>query len=156
LAAVSYAASNIMATVFDREQVKGVEGRALSSLEVTFLGSIVALIAAPVIAVLLQVPMALDSIVAVSPMTALAFLFWAALAGTLSLPANNLLISAFNKTSNPALVSSMDALVIVFALAPDLLWHGAPISSLIGIKGVGLVLILLGGVWATYRDAKHS
>ena len=63
LAAVSYAASNIMATVFEREQVRGVEGRALSSLELTFLGSIVALIVAPVIAVLLQVSVAPDSIV---------------------------------------------------------------------------------------------
>jgi hypothetical protein len=67
-----------------------------------------------------------------------------------------LLISAFNKTSNPALVSSMDALVMVFALVPDLLWHGIPASSLIGTKGVGLALILAGGVWATYRDGKHS
>ncbi|CAN5337186.1 hypothetical protein BH24CHL10_BH24CHL10_02390 [soil metagenome] len=67
-----------------------------------------------------------------------------------------MLISAFDKTSNPALVSSMDALVIVFALAPDLLWHGTPASSLIGTKGIGLALILGGGAWAIYRDARHS
>ena len=156
MAAVSFAASNIMVTVFKREKVQGVEGRALGSLEVTFLGSIVALIVAPVIAVLLQVSMAPDSIVSVQPTAALAFLFWAVLAGTLSLPANTLLISAFDKTSNPALVSSMDALVMVFALVPDLLWHGTPASSLIGTKGIGLALILGGGVWAIYRDAKHS
>ena len=62
MAAISFAASNIMATVFEREKVRGVEGRALSSLEITYLGSIVALIVAPVIAVLLQVPMTSDSI----------------------------------------------------------------------------------------------
>ena len=45
---------------------------------------------------------------------------------------------------------------MVFALVPDLLWHGTPASSLIGTKGIGLALILGGGVWATYRDAKHS
>jgi hypothetical protein len=61
LAAISFAASNIMATVFEREKVRGVEGRALSSLELTYLGSLVALIVAPVIAVLLQVPLAPDS-----------------------------------------------------------------------------------------------
>ena len=156
MAAISFAASNIMVTVFKRETVQGVEGRALGSLELTFLGSIVALIVAPVIAVLLRVSMAPDSIVSVQPTAALAFLFWGVLAGTLSLPANTLLISAFDKTSNPALVSSMDALVIVFALVPDLLWHGTPASSLIGTKGIGLALILGGGAWAIYRDAKHS
>jgi hypothetical protein len=156
LAAISFAGSNIMATVFEREKVQGVEGRALSSLELTFLGSIVALIVAPAIAVLLQVPLAPDSIVSIQPTAALTFLLWAVVAGTLSLPANALLISAFNRTSNPALVASMDALVMVFALVPDLLWHGTPASSLIGTKGVGLALILGGGVWATYRDAKHS
>ena len=52
----SFAASNIMATVFDREDVRGVEGRPLSSLEVTYLGSIVALLAAPLIAIVLQAP----------------------------------------------------------------------------------------------------
>jgi hypothetical protein len=156
LAAISFAGSNIMATVFEREKVQGVEGRALSSLELTFLGSIVALIVAPAIAVLLQVPLAPDSIVSIQPTAALTFLLWAVVAGTLSLPANALLISAFNRTSNPALVASMDALVMVFALVPDLLWHGTPASSLIGTKGVGLALILGGGAWATYRDAKHS
>ncbi len=156
LAAVSFAASNIMATVFKREKVKGVEGHALSSLDVTFLGCIVALIVAPLIAVLLQVPMDASSLVTISPTAALAFLFWAVLAGTLSLPANNLLISAFSKTSNPALVSSMDALVLVFALVPDLLWHGTPLASLFGTKGIGLALILAGGVWATYRDARNA
>lgn len=129
MAAVSFAASNIMATVFKREKVQGAEGRALGSLELTFLGSLVALIVAPVIAVLLQVTMAPDSIVSVQPTAALAFLFWAVLAGTLSLPANTLLISAFNKTSNPALVSSMDSLVMVFAIVPDLLWHRIPAST---------------------------
>jgi hypothetical protein len=84
------------------------------------------------------------------------FVFWAVLAGTLSLPANNLLISAFRKTANPALVSSLDALVVVFALVPDLWWHGTPVSALIGIKGAGLLLILGGGIWAIYRDAKYS
>lgn len=156
MAAVSYAASNIMATVFEREKVQGVDGRPLGSLELTFLGSIVALIVAPLIAVLLQVSLAPDSIASVQPTTALAFLSWAFLAATLNLPAQTLLISAFNKTSNPALVSSMDALVLVFALVPDLLWHGTPASSLIGTKGIGLALILGGGVWAIYRDARHS
>ena len=80
----------------------------------------------------------------------------AIVAGTLSLPANTLLISAFNKTANPALVSSMDALVLVFALVPDLMWHGTAPSSLMGTKGIGLVLILLGGAWAIYRDARTS
>ena len=156
LAAISFAASNIMVTVFKRERVQGVEGRALGSLELTFLGSIVALIVAPVIAALLPVSMAPDSNVPVEPAVALAFLFWAVLAGTLSLPANTLLISAFNRTSNPALVSSLDALVMVFALVPDLLWHGTPASSLIGTKGIGLALILGGCVWAIHRDAKRS
>jgi hypothetical protein len=156
MAAVSFAASNIMATVFKREQVHGVEGRALGSLDLTFLGSIVALLVAPVIAVLLRASIAPDSILAARPATALAFLFWAVLAGTLSLPANTLLISAFYRTSNPALVSSMDALVMVFALVPDLLWHGTPASSLMGTKGIGLALILAGSVWAIYRDAKYS
>ena len=90
MAAISFAASNIMATVFEREKVQGVEGRALSSLEVTYLGSIVALIVAPVIAVLLQVPVAPDSIVSVEPTAALAFLFWAVVAATLNLPAQHL------------------------------------------------------------------
>ena len=156
MAAISFAASNIMATVFEREKVQGVEGRALGSLELTFLGSIVALVVAPVIAVVLQVSMGPDSIVSVQPAAALAFLFWAVVAGTLSLPANTLLISAFNRTSNPALVSAMDALVMVFAIVPDLLWHGTPASSLIWTKGVGLALILGGGAWAIYRDAKQS
>jgi hypothetical protein len=156
MAAISYAASNIMATVFEREQVRGVEGRALTSLELTFLGSIVALIVAPVIALLLQVSMPPGAIVAVQPTAALAFLFWAVVAGTLSLPANTLLISAFGKTSNPALVSAMDALVLVFALVPDLLWHGTSASSLVGTMGIGLALILGGSVWAIYRDARQS
>lgn len=155
LAAVSFAASNIMATVFEREKVRGIEGRALSSLELTYLGSVVALAVAPAIAVLLQVPVTPDSIVSVQPATALLFVFWAVVAATLNLPAQTLLISAFGKTSNPALVSSMDALVLVFALVPDMLWHGAPLSSLIGIKGIGLALILVGGAWATYRDARQ-
>jgi hypothetical protein len=156
LAAISFAASNIMATVFQRERVQGVEGRALSSLDVTFLGSIVALVVAPVIAILLRESIAPDAIASVQSTATLAFLFWAVVAGTLSLPANNLLITAFNKTSNPALVSSMDALVIVFAIVPDLLWHGSPASSLLGTKGIGLALILVGAVWATYRDARRS
>ena len=154
LAAVSFAASNIMATVFEREQVLGVEGRGLRSLEITFLGCIVALVAAPVIAVLLGVSVAPDAITSVQPGAALAFLFWAFLAGTLSLPANNLLITAFTRTSNPALVASLDALVLVFALVPDILWHGIPLSSLLGTKGIGLALILAGSVWAIYRDAR--
>jgi hypothetical protein len=145
-----------MATVFQRERVQGVEGRALSSLDVTFLGSIVALVVAPVIAILLRESIAPDAIASVQSTATLAFLFWAVVAGTLSLPANNLLITAFNKTSNPALVSSMDALVIVFAIVPDLLWHGSPASSLLGTKGIGLALILVGAVWATYRDARRS
>jgi hypothetical protein len=152
MAAVSYAASNIMATVFEREKVQGVEGRPLSSLELTFLGSIVALVVAPVIAVLLQVSIAPDSIVSVPPTASLTFLFWAVVAATLNLPAQSLLISAFNKTSNPALVSALDALVLVFALVPDLMWHGMSASSLIGTKGIGLALILGGGVLAIYRD----
>jgi hypothetical protein len=77
-------------------------------------------------------------------------------AGILSLPGNTLLISAFGKTSNPALVSSMDALVLVFALVPDVLWHGTPVSSLIGTKGIGLALIRSGGAWAIYRDARNA
>jgi hypothetical protein len=156
LAAVSFAASNIMATVFDRERVQGVEGRPLRSLELTYLGSVVALIVAPVIAVLLRVPMGPNAIGPVEPAAALAFLFWAAVAAALNLPAQSLLITAFNRTSNPALVSAMDALVIVFALVPDLLLHGMPASSLIGTKGIGLALILGGGAWATYRDARQS
>ena len=154
LAAISFAASNIMATVFEREDVRGVEGRALGPLDITFLGSIVALAVAPVIAILLGLSLRPDAIAAVQPSVALAFLFWAVLAGTLSLPANNLLITAFNRTSNPALVSSMDALVMVFALVPDVLWHGIPVSSLVGTKGIGLALILVGAVWAIYRDAR--
>jgi hypothetical protein len=156
LAAISFAASNIMATVFQRDRVQGVEGRALTSLEVTYLGSIVALVAAPGIAVLLRASIPPDAIAAVQPAEALAFLFWAVLAGTLSLPANNLLITAFNRTSNPALVSSMDALVMVFAIVPDLLWHGVPAASLFGTKGIGLALILIGAAWAIYRDARRS
>jgi hypothetical protein len=156
LAAISFAASNIMATVFQREQVRGVEGRALSSLEVTYLGSIVAVVAAPVIAVLLQVRIAPDVIASVRPGEALAFLFWAVVAATLALPANNLLITAFSRTSNPALVSSMDGLVMVFAIVPDAWWHGEPASSLVGTRGVGIVLILIGAVWAIYRDASHA
>jgi hypothetical protein len=136
--------------------VQGVEGRALTSLEVTYLGSIVALVAAPGIAVLLRASIPPDAIAAVQPAEALAFLFWAVLAGTLSLPANNLLITAFNRTSNPALVSSMDALVMVFAIVPDLLWHGVPAASLFGTKGIGLALILIGAAWAIYRDARRS
>jgi hypothetical protein len=50
----------------------------------------------------------------------------------------------------------MDALVMVFALVPDVLWHGIPASSLVGIKGIGLALILGGGAWAIYRDSKNS
>lgn len=153
LAAVSYAASNIMATVFEREKVRGVEGRALSSLELTYLGSILALVVSPLIALILQVPVAPAPI---EPNALLAFAFWAAVAGALSLPANTLLISAFNRTANPALVSSMDALVLIFALVPDLLWHGTALSSLVGTKGLGLALILAGGAWAIYRDAKTS
>jgi hypothetical protein len=156
LSAVSYAAANIMATVFEREDTRGVEGRPLSSLELTFLGAVVSLFVAPIIAVLLQVSITPDAIASIEPTVALVFLFWAVLAGTLSLPSNTLLIAAFSKTSNPALVSSMDALVIVFALVPDLLWHGTPLSSLIGVKGIGLALILCGSIWAIYRDAERS
>ncbi len=156
LAAISFAASNIMATVFKRERVQGVEGRPLNSLEITFLGSIVALMVAPIIAVLLQVSIAPDSFATIEPAAALAFLAWAVVAATLNLPAQTLLISAFNRTSNPALVSALDALILVFALVPDLLWHGVPASSLIGTKGIGLALILAGGAWAIYRDARHS
>jgi hypothetical protein len=156
LAAISFAGSNIMATVFTREQVKGVEGRALGSVEVTFLGTIVALVVAPVIAVLLQVSVDPDAIVSLQPAPVLAFLFWGVVAGTLAIPSNALLITAFNRTANPALVSAMDALVMVFAIVPDLLWHGTPAATLLGTKGLGLALILAGGVWATYRDAKHS
>jgi hypothetical protein len=145
-----------MATVFKRENVQGVEGRALGSLELTFLGSIVALVVAPVIAVLLHVSTAPGSIGSLQPPAALAFLLWTIVAATLNLPAQTLLISAFNRTSNPALVSAMDALILVFALVPDLLWHGQPLSSLIGTKGIGLALILGGGGWAIYRDAKNS
>lgn len=156
LAAVSFAASNIMATVFEREKVVGLDGRALSSLELTYLGSVVALIVAPVIAVLLQTPMMPSSIGSLHPTAVLLFLFWAFVAATLNLPANTLLLTAFNRTSNPALVSAMDALVMVFALVPDILWHGTPLSSLIGTKGLGLALILGGGAWAIYRDAWHT
>jgi hypothetical protein len=156
LAALSYAASNIMATVFERQQTRGVEGRALSSLELTYLGSIVALIVAPFIGVLLLAEIDTASILAVSPAAALAFLFWAIVAATLNLPANTLLLSAFRRTSNPALVSAMDALVMVFAIIPDVLWHGMPLSAIFGTKGLGLVLILAGGAWATYRDARAS
>lgn len=155
-AAISFATSNIMATIFEREKVTGVEGRALSALEVTYLGCVLSLVVSPIIAVLMQVPIAPDRILAIEPGVLLAFLFWAALAGTLSLPANNLLIVAYGKTSNPALVSSMDALVIVFAIVPDLLWHGVSASSLLGTKGCGLVLILVGGIWAIYRDGKTA
>jgi hypothetical protein len=154
LAALSYAASNIMATVFERQHTQGVEGRPLSSLELTYLGSLVALMVAPVIGVLLQVQMASNTSLAIQPGAALAFLFWAIVAATLNLPANTLLLSAFRKTSNPALVSAMDALVMVFAVVPDVLWHGMPLSALLGTKGLGLVLILAGGAWATYRDAR--
>ena len=156
LAAISFAASNIMATVFRREHVQGVEGRALTSLEVTYLGSIVALVVAPAIAFLLQGSTAADPIASIGPSAIVAFLFWAVLAATLNLPANTLLLSAFNRTSNPALVSAMDALVIVFALVPDVLWHGTPVSSLVGTKGLGLALILGGGAWAIYRDARQT
>jgi hypothetical protein len=156
LAAVSFAASNLMATVFDRERVRGIAGRALTSLELTYLGSIVALAVTPITAVPLQVSVATDAIASVRPADALAFAFWGVLAGTLSLPANTLLITAFNRTSNPALVSSMDALVMVFALVPDVLWHGAPVSSLVGTKGLGLTLILVGGAWAIYRDGQKT
>lgn len=156
LAAISFAAGNIMATVFQREYVRGIGGRPLGSLELTYLGSIVALAAAPVLAVLLQAATPPGSAVHVQPQGALAFLFWAVLAGTLSLPVTALLISAFNRTSNPALVSAMDALVMVFALVPDVLWHGMPLSSLIGIKGIGLALILGGSAWAIHRDARSS
>jgi hypothetical protein len=155
LAAISYAASNIMATVFEREDVRGVDGRALSSLELTYLGSIVALVVAPVIAVLLQVANTPDSTSSVELPAALAFLAWAAIAATLNLPAQTLLISAFSKTSNPALVSAMDALVLIFAIVPDVLWHGEPVSALLGTKGIGLALILAGGAWAIYRDARN-
>jgi hypothetical protein len=156
LAAVSFAASNIMATVFRRERVEGVEGRPLSSLEVTFLGSVVALIAAPVIGVVLAVSMAPTAVGSVLPSAALAFLVWVVLAAVLNLPAQSLLISAFNRTSNPALVSALDSLILVFALVPDVLWHGIPISSLAGTKGIGLALILGGAVCAIYRDARQS
>ena len=156
VAALSYAASNIMATVFERQQTRGVEGRALSSLELTYLGSLVALVVAPVIGVLLSARIDTASISAVAPTAALAFLFWAIVAATLNLPANTFLLSAFRKTSNPALVSATDALVMVFAIVPDVLWHGMPLSALIGTKGLGLVLILAGGAWATYRDARTS
>jgi hypothetical protein len=156
MAAVSFAASNIMATVFEREKVRGVEGRALTSLELTFLGSIVALFVTPIIGILLQVSVGPDAIGSVQPTAAVAFVFWAVIAGTLSLPANTLLLSAFNTTSNPALVASMDALVLVFAVVPDLLLLGMPASYLIGTKGIGLVLILAGAIGATYRDARVS
>ena len=156
LAAISFAASNIMATVFQRENVLGVEGRPLRSLEITFLGSVVALIVAPIIAVLLGVTVAPDAIASVQPGAAFAFLFWAVVAATLNLPAQTLLISAFNRTANPALVSALDALILVFALVPDVLWHGVPASSLVGTKGIGLALILVGAVWAIYRDAQHT
>jgi hypothetical protein len=153
LAAISYAASNIMATVFEREKVHGVGGRPLTSLELTYLGSVLALAVSPLIALVLRVPLVPPLL---EPDALPAFAFWAIIAGALSLPANTLLIVAFGKTSNPALVSSMDALVLVFALVPDLLWHGATFASLLGTKGIGLALILAGGAWATYRDAKTS
>ena len=156
LAALSFAASNIMATVFDRQDVRGVEGRPLSSLEVTYLGSIVALVVAPLIGVMLQVPLHPAMLASIPPGAMLAFAFWALVAATLNLPANTLLLTAFNRTANPALVASMDALVMVFALVPDVLWHGESVSSLLGVKGVGLALILLGTVWAIYRDAKTA
>lgn len=155
LAAVSFAASNIMATVFERERVQGVGGRPLGSLEITFLGSIVALVVAPVIAVLLRVSITPD-LAAIQPTAAVAFLFWAVVAATLNLPAQTLLISAFNRTSNPALVSALDALILVFALVPDVLWHGTPMTSLVGTKGIGLALILIGAIWAIYRDARQT
>ena len=50
----------------------------------------------------------------------------------------------------------MDALVLVFAIVPDVVWHGIPAASLLGTKGIGLALILVGAVWAIYRDARHS
>ena len=156
LAALSFAASNIMATVFDRQDVRGVEDRPLSSLEVTYLGSIVALVVAPLIGVMLQVPLDPGMLASIPPGAMLAFAFWALVAATLNLPANTLLLTAFNRTANPALVASMDALVMVFALVPDVLWHGESVSSLLGVKGVGLALILLGTVWAIYRDAKTA
>lgn len=43
-----------------------------------------------------------------------------------------------------------------FALVPDVPWHGTPVSSLVGTKGLGLALILVGGAWAMYRDAQRS
>lgn len=156
LCAVSYAAANLMATVFERQGTRGVAGRPLTSLELTYIGSLLALVMAPLIGMLLQTPLSPETLLSAQPGAILMFVFWALLAGTLSLPANTLLITAFGKTSNPALVSSMDALVLVFALVPDLLWHGEPLSALLGIKGLGLVLILAGGIWATYRDAKTS
>ena len=155
LAAISFAASNLMATVFDREQVRGAEGRALTSLELTYLGSVVALFVAPVIGVTLRVSVEPDALAGLPPSAALAFLFWIVIAAALNLPAQTLLISAFKRTSNPALVSSMDALVLVFALVPDLLWHGQTLASLVGTKGAGLALILAGGAWAIYRDARQ-
>ena len=156
LAALSFAASNIMATVFDREDVRGVEGRPLSSLEVTYLGSIVALLVAPLIAIVRQAPLTPEAFTGLPPEVALAFLFWAVVAATLNLPANTLLLTAFNRTANPALVAAMDALVMVFALVPDMLWHGVSPASLLGPRGIGLALILAGTVWAIYRDAKTA
>jgi len=156
LAALSYAASNLMATVIERQQTRGVGRQALSSLELTYLGSVVALVVAPVVGVLMQVSISADAIPSIEPGAALTFLFWAIVAATLNLPANTHLLSAFRKTSNPALVSAMDALVMVFAIVPDVLWHGVPLSALIGTKGLGLMLILAGGAWATYRDARMS
>ena len=50
----------------------------------------------------------------------------------------------------------MDALVLVFVLVPDILWHGTAVSSLLGTKGLGLLLILAGGAWAIYRDARQG
>lgn len=155
LSAVSFAAANIMATYFKRAEVKGVEGRPLTALELTFIGAILSLAVAPIIAVLLQVPITPDAF-AVAPGAALAFAFWAIIAGALSLPSNTLLFVAFSRTSNPALISALDALVLVFALIPDLLWHGEPVSDLLGTKGLGLALILAGGTWATYRDATQQ
>lgn len=154
LSAVSFAASNIMATVFDREGTVGVEGRPLTALELTYLGSVVALVVAPVIGVLLQVPV--TAVLAVEPGAVAVFLIWAFVAAVLNLPAQTLLIDAFRKTSNPALVSATDALVMVFAIVPDVLWHGEPLAALLGIKGLGLALILAGGIWAIYRDGRRT
>ena len=50
---------------------------------------------------------------------------------------------------------AQSAVVLGFALVPDILWHGIPVASLIGTKGVGLALILAGSAWAIYRDARN-